>query len=168
MIKITWSYQLSYKWPLLDIWIEEAPGKTCKIRDGYDAWGDLVKDQASCQAQCEIDSQCIGISYSHNSVFKDWCFICHEEELWDGLSDHGFGFYRRLGIIFTVILLWFTRLLIFSSVVFVADFKTLLFHIGIYSSAPTTTAQSTKPESADHSMTLMIVIHLEWWIDVLS
>ena len=68
-------------------------------------WGDLVKDQASCQAQCEIDSQCIGISYSHNAVFKDWCFICHDEELWDGLSGHGFGFYRRLGIIFTVILL---------------------------------------------------------------
>ena len=51
---------------------------------------------------------------------------------------------------------------------FVVDFKTLLFHIGMYSSAPTTTAQSTKPESADHGMTLMIVIHFEWRIDVLE
>ena len=95
--------------PLLDLWNEEAPGKYCITRrTGYDSWGDLVKDQATCQAQCELDSQCIGIAYSYENPFEDWCFICLDDELWD--FGYGFGFYRRLGITFTVILLYFTIL----------------------------------------------------------
>ena len=102
--------------PLLDLWNEEAPGKYCRTRrDGYESWGDLVKDQATCQAQCELDSQCIGIAYSHESPFEDWCFICPDDELSD--FAYGFGFYRRLGITFTVILLYFTILPIIPSCV---------------------------------------------------
>ena len=95
--------------PLLDLWNEEAPGKYCiSRRTGYDSWGDLVKDQATCQAQCELDSQCIGIAYSYENPFEDWCFICLDDELWD--FGYGFGFYRRSGITFTFILLYFTIL----------------------------------------------------------
>ena len=138
---------------MLDLWNEEAPGKYCRTRrDGYESWGDLVKDQATCQAQCELDSQCIGIAYSHESPFEDWCFICPDDELSD--FAYGFGFYRRLGITFTVILLYLT---VFPIMPFL-DFKTLLFHIGISTSAPTTTAQSSTPESTNHGMIVMIVI----------
>ena len=106
---MTYSFKLNYILPLLELWNEEAPGKYCRTRrDGYDSWGDLVKDQATCQAQCELDSQCIGIAYSHESPFEDWCFICPDDKLSD--FGYGFGFYRRLGITFTVILLYFTVL----------------------------------------------------------
>ena len=110
---MTYSFKLNYILPLLELWNEEAPGKYCRTRrDGYDSWGDLVKDQATCQAQCELDSQCIGIAYSPESLFKDWCFICLDDELSDL---YGFGFYRRLGITFTVILLYFTVLPVIPS-----------------------------------------------------
>ena len=129
----------------------------------------MVKDQATCQAQCELDSQCIGIAYSHENPFQDWCFICPDDELSD--FAYGFGFYRRLGIIFQVILSYFTILL--TPVEFFPDFIPLLFHIGISTSAPTTTAQSTNPEYYEyeeydeyeeyenHGMIVMIVIYFE-------
>ena len=61
-----------------------------------------MKDQKSCQKQCLLDGKCIGISYTQNPIFKDWCFICHDDTL--SPFGHEFGFYRKTGIVLTVFL----------------------------------------------------------------
>ena len=79
-----------------NIWPEEAADQYCPDNRGkYSNWGNLVTDQESCQKQCELDNECIGISYSHDSVFTDWCFICISDKL--KAFGHQFGFYRKTG-----------------------------------------------------------------------
>ena len=58
----------------------------------------VVTDLASCQRQCETESDCIGISYSLNSGFSDWCYVCTSDDLvQDILVTLPFGFYRKPG-----------------------------------------------------------------------
>ena len=75
------------------MWVKEASGKVCpssdRLSDGP------VTDQQSCQLQCELNQDCIGIAYSQLSHFNDWCFICFTDTLSD--FGHQFGFYRRPG-----------------------------------------------------------------------
>ena len=80
------------------MWKEETAGRSCF---GYDIWGDSVEDQKSCQKQCQLDGKCIGISYSQDPVFKDWCLICHDDIL-TAAPGFGFGFYRKPGNILTL------------------------------------------------------------------
>ena len=77
--------------------MEEAADRYCPDNRGkYNDWGDLVTDQESCQKQCELDNECIGISYgSVDRVFTNWCFICMSDNL--EYFGYQFAFYRKPG-----------------------------------------------------------------------
>merc|ERR1712062_248036 len=83
-------------------WVEERPDHYCKDhrpKYGYlGDWGDLVTDQISCQKQCELDNECIGISYCHSvrykQTFKSWCFICTSDKNIVPFR-YQFGFHRK-------------------------------------------------------------------------
>ena len=63
-----------------------------------------VTDQLECQDKCKLESECVGISYSHKINQTGWCYICldddltgydEDKELTGALND--FGFYKRPG-----------------------------------------------------------------------
>ena len=81
------------------LWAEEASDKYClDYKGSANTWGSSVTDQQSCQQQCEMDSECVGIGYSHDSVYTGaihWCYICPSDTKLLFAAD--FGFYRRPG-----------------------------------------------------------------------
>ena len=79
-----------------ELWEEEVSDHYCSNHKGCSNCGDgLVFNQVSCQKKCELDKECVGISYSYTRGFTNWCFICVRENL----TPYGnkFGFYRRKG-----------------------------------------------------------------------
>jgi len=58
-----------------------------------------VNTQEGCQALCEAknESECVGITYSHEIGSNDYCYLCKDDKLTSIPSDKGFGFYLRLG-----------------------------------------------------------------------
>ena len=52
-----------------------------------------VVDQEQCQTICLANTGCVGISYTHNVAYDDFCYICNDDLL--QIAGNGFGFYRR-------------------------------------------------------------------------
>ena len=73
--------------------------KLCK--KDHEKYSD-VRDQKDCQQRCLANSDCVGISYSHKSSSKKYCYVCYSDELSNALND--FGFYERPGKIIMSIL----------------------------------------------------------------
>ena len=86
-INVTFHFQFS------DSWVEEAKDKYCKNYSKPLVTN--VSNQTECQARCEADSNCVGISYSHMEEKKNFCFICNDAILSNATNN--FGFYRKKG-----------------------------------------------------------------------
>ena len=56
-----------------------------------------VENQLQCQALCEADIGCLGISYSYDTThgYENECYICKGDDLVDG-GVSGLGFYRKI------------------------------------------------------------------------
>ena len=54
-----------------------------------------VNTQHECQANCDHNSECVGILYSYKINFTQYCYICKDDNLRKARND--FGFYRRSG-----------------------------------------------------------------------
>ena len=52
-----------------------------------------VENQMQCQEKCKADNDCVGISYTYNSDYTQYCEVCRNDDL--QRSKQGFGFYRR-------------------------------------------------------------------------
>ena len=71
-----------------ELWEEEVQDHICS---NFRNKRRLVSDQISCQKKCELDNECVGISYSHN--LTTWCVICVNRYL---IQSHlQFGFYGK-------------------------------------------------------------------------
>ena len=57
---------------------------------------DTKTGQGGCQALCEINSACVGISYSHKIKSNEICYLCNDDTTMG--SNNEFHFYRRPGI----------------------------------------------------------------------
>ena len=75
------------------LWEEEVQDHICS---NFRNKRRLVSDQISCQKKCELDNECVGISYSHN--LTSWCVICFNRYLIQ--SRLKFGFYGKPGMNF--------------------------------------------------------------------
>ena len=80
------------------MWTKTAANKYCKNSDLRE-----VVDQASCQALCEADKYCPGISYSYTlPMFGNvLCYVCKDETLSSATDNayilNDYGFYTRPG-----------------------------------------------------------------------
>ena len=78
----------------VNLWKKEASDKRCS---NY-VIKSHISTQKDCQALCiaKKESECIGISYSHEKGMTQYCYLCRGDTL---VSDQNeFGFYRRSGI----------------------------------------------------------------------
>ena len=99
LIQIIYMYRIFFEmhnhimlWYLIfvsDLWIESNEDKYCPNSWEYTN----VKDQAECQALCEADKGCVGISCSHKVGVTNYCYLCQDEIL--SVTEDDFGFYRR-------------------------------------------------------------------------
>ena len=77
------------------LWPQDGENKYCT---GHQlANSDDVENQKSCQNQCELFDECVGITYSNKPGNTKYCYICLNDELRD--ASNGFNFYRRQGLI---------------------------------------------------------------------
>ena len=75
------------------MWPQDGENKYCT---GHQlANSDDVENQKSCQNQCELVNECVGITYSNKPGNTKYCYICLNDELRD--ASNGFNFYRRQG-----------------------------------------------------------------------
>merc|ERR1712002_208906 len=58
---------------------------------------DDVSSQQECQQRCIEKSGCVGISYSHDDEFTNYCYVCNDAGLIPALNN--FGFYQRPEIV---------------------------------------------------------------------
>ena len=82
------------------MWTKIASNKGClnNVLEGP------VNTQEDCQALCEAksDTECVGITYSHEIGSNHYCHLCKDDKLTSDSSGTGFGFYLRLGGIFRI------------------------------------------------------------------
>ena len=86
-------FNVTFNFQFSDSWVEEAKDKYCKNYSKPLVTN--VSNQTECQARCEADSNCVGISYSHMEEKKNFCFICNDAILSNATNN--FGFYRKKG-----------------------------------------------------------------------
>ena len=77
------------------MWLLEAYARTCD--------GNNIKhtepDRLECQKLCELNADCVGISYTNSELYQDVCYVCLDDIL---TSDNdGFDFYRKEGMYYT-------------------------------------------------------------------
>ena len=84
---------MKYTFLSLALWPQDGENKYCT---GHQlANSDDVENQKSCQNQCELVDECVGITYSNKPGNTKYCYICLNDELRD--ASNGFNFYRRQG-----------------------------------------------------------------------
>ena len=76
-------------WPL------KAAGKSCT---NYAKMQTQVETQIQCQALCELENGCVGITYSHTHEEGQHCYICYNTIAQKDASN-GFHFYQMPGVI---------------------------------------------------------------------
>ena len=78
-----------------ELWSEESMNKYCPNLKT----SEHVSNQYECQAKCEAEESCVGISYVDNDQLQSnahsghGCFVCNDDTLVYGSG--GYGFYRR-------------------------------------------------------------------------
>ena len=74
------------------MWLLEAYARTC---DGNNI-KHIEPDRLECQKLCELNTDCVGISYTNSELYQDVCYVCLDDIL---TSDNdGFDFYRKEGM----------------------------------------------------------------------
>ena len=74
---------------ILELWIEEVPNQSCqadRISHNY------IYSQIECQALCEVDNDCVGISWSIKEG-THWCHVCKNDIIYNAVNNY--GFYRK-------------------------------------------------------------------------
>ena len=72
------------------MWIKESSHKYCPNNTART----VDNNQYQCEALCEADTGCVGISYSYKVGMTQHCFLCKDDTL--GRAINEFGFYRNI------------------------------------------------------------------------
>ena len=82
-------------WPL------KAAGKSCT---DYAKMQTRVETQIQCQALCELENGCVGITYSHTHEDGQFCYVCYNTNA-EKEASNGFHYYQMPGVKGTTMLL---------------------------------------------------------------